>query len=71
MHKNLTDWVLLLIAVIAIMAAVFVAGVIVGQTYIAGSVELSPLHYGILGGGLCALSVLVRSVKKLQIRFKQ
>ncbi|BDX04713.1 hypothetical protein [Planctobacterium marinum] len=71
MNKNLTDWVLLLIAIFALMGAVFVAGVIAGQAFITGEVELSPLYFGILGGGFAAVFVLMRSVKKLQIRFNQ
>ena len=64
--KNTGTWLLLIIAAVAFIAAVFVIGSTLGKLYAVGSIELSLPQVGLLCGGIVAISLLVRCIKQLR-----
>ena len=64
--KKTGTWLLLVIAAVAFIAAVFVLGSTLGSLYAAGSIEISFAQVGVLCGGIVAISVLVRCIKQIR-----
>ncbi|WP_157586701.1 hypothetical protein [Pseudoalteromonas prydzensis] len=61
-------WLMLVIALVVFLAAVYVVGSAIGRMYVLGSIELSIPQIGIICSGITSVSVFVRCVKKLKSR---
>lgn len=63
-------WLMLVIAVVVFIAALFILGSTIGRMFVTGSVELSIPQIGIICGGITSISVFVRCVRQLKNRSK-
>jgi hypothetical protein len=59
-------WSALIIAFVTFLAAVYVIGSTLGRMYVLGEIELSIPQIGIICGGITAISVFVRGIKRLR-----
>jgi len=66
--RQLGTWLVLVIALVVFLAAIFVVGSTIGRMYVLGSIELSIPQIGIICAGITSVSVFVRCVKKLKSR---
>ena len=59
-------WLMLIIAFVVFLAAIFAFSSVIGRMYVFGLVELSIPQIGIICAGVTSLSVFVRCVKQLK-----
>lgn len=65
-REKVTTWLMLVISFAVFIAATYIIGSLIGSLFITATVELSILQIGIICGGITAISVFIRCVKKLK-----
>ncbi|WP_278405585.1 hypothetical protein [Pseudoalteromonas ruthenica] len=65
-QEKVATWLMLVISCAVFIAATYTIGSLIGSLFITATIEPSILQIGIICGGITAISVFMRCVKKLK-----